>query len=251
MELKNTNSVKTLNYQIDLILRNEDLIFIEKKHFYKERIYHQTYASDWVIIYSDIPPGKLSIRSRDKYIPLAGPTLLYLPPFSLIEFAVQRGYLNWLCVGSSKKIETDIKSPRLISNSSLKIPKNKEDILRLLQTFKDQPEIIAEKSVSIVAERTKKYIDHHFCEDLKIGEVAKKLNYRRELLSREFKKVYGLSPIDYRHQLRVFEALIKVRNGVSFSQAIAEVGFLDPSQFNLQFKKILKARPSQYKALRE
>lgn len=236
------------HYSSHFELLDGELLYAKKSHSYQKKTYHESFASDWTLLWADLPPDTISIRSGDKVIPLAGPTILFMPPFTIVELHTAKCLLAWELLASSNSLPGSacFQTPILLAGPK-RLPKSKAEVIDLMESLKDGTRLVQEKKISSVAEKAKRYIDHHFCENLKIGEMALRLNFSREVLTREFKSTYGLSPIDYRHRLRLFEALIKVRSKKSFTDALFEVGFSDPSQFITQFKKTLGALPRQYK----
>lgn len=241
-------SLSVDQYSSHFTLIEDDLLYAKKSHSYQKKTYRESFASDWALLWADLPPRTVSIRSGDKVIPLAGPTTLFMPPFTIVELHTEICLLNWELVASSNPLPSaaSFSTPILLVGPK-RLPESKTEVIELMALLKDGTRLVQEKKISSVAEKAKRYIDQHFCENLKIGEMALHLNFSREVLTREFKSTYGLSPIDYRHRLRLFEAMIKVRNKKSFTDALFEVGFSDPSQFITQFKKNLGALPSQYK----
>lgn len=249
--VKNEATITTSNYKATVHLIDDELLYSEKSHQYKKNIYHESYASDWFIALSNLPKERVKLRSGNQLVDLYGPTLIFQPPFSLLEMHVEEGPLSWSCLGSISKIPFDITRPTFITNSEFSIPKTKQDVYDLLGRLRDATVIIQERYPSAVAEKLKAYIDIHFREEMKISSIANELNYSRVVMTRAFTKVYGISPVEYRHKIRIHEALVKVRYGHTITEALYEVGFSDPSQFIVHFKNILNAVPNQYKINRQ
>lgn len=65
-------------------------------------------------------------------------------------------------------------------------------------------------------------------------------------MSREFRKVYQLSPVGYRHRLRLFHALKLLSLGKPITDTCYEAGFKSLTQFNTHFKKYLGVQPTNY-----
>lgn len=247
-KLKNKNGyVMTSTYSNRFTYLDEHILYCEKNHTYQKKVYHETHASDWFLAYANLPENRVSLRSADTLIKLVGPTIIFQPAFSLLEFHIEEGFLKWECVGSHLPFEFLPTSPKLLRDGNFNLPQNKKELIELFKQLSLQPNIFQERSPSAVAEKLKIYIDNNFREDLKIGLIANKLNYSREVMTRSFKKTYGISPIEYRHRLRISEALIKMRLGFSITDALLSVGFMDPSQFIVQFKNLFNSLPHQYK----
>lgn len=239
--------VATATYSASFSFLDSDILYSEKKHIYRKSSFSEVHASDWFIAYSVIPENRVTVRSGTELIPLVGPTLLYQPPFTIVESHVTAGPLTWECIGSTKALNCNFLNPRILTNCHRNLPRSKSEIYSLLGQLTLGRELIQEKFPSSIAERLKSHLDANFREDLKIGQIADTLNCSRENMTRTFKKVYGLTPIDYRHQLRVYQALIEMRSERSITEALLKVGFSEPGLFIQQFKKILDALPKQYK----
>ncbi|MCK6599262.1 MAG: AraC family transcriptional regulator [Bdellovibrionaceae bacterium] len=247
-KLKNNRGhVITSTYSNRFSYIDDHILYCEKQHNYSKKIYHETHASDWFLAYAVLPENRVCLRSADTILKLDGPIFIFQPAFSLLEFHIEEGFLKWECIGSHLPFDFLPTSPKLLKTSNFTLPKNKQDLIEVSKKLFLQPSIIQERTPSAIAEKLKNYIDSNFREDLKIGIIAKKLNYSREVMTRAFKKVYGISPIEYRHKLRLSEALIQMRLGFSITDALLSVGFMDPSQFIVQFKNLFNSLPHKYK----
>ncbi|MCB0357391.1 MAG: helix-turn-helix transcriptional regulator, partial [Bdellovibrionales bacterium] len=100
-----------------------------------------------------------------------------------------------------------------------------------------------------IAEETKKYMDENYHKRLSISEMAKHLKYSHSFITRSFKATYGLSPVEYRTKLRLFDAqMLLMQKKMNVSTVVYASGFSDPGRFMKQFRQLFHARPSQFKA---
>lgn len=250
-QLSNNKFIKIIaeNYWANVCLYKDGIIYSKKNHYYHSKTHHDCYASDSFLAFANLPPNKVKIRSGEKFLPLEGPCILYQPPFSLVETHTEEGDLTWECVAFSTFQFPLIQEPRVLLHHEEKIPKSKIEVINLLNKMTQATIIKQETKPSAVAEKLKNYIDKHFCEDLKISYLEEVLGCSRVIMTRAFSKTYNISPVEYRHRLRIHQALLKMRNGLSITDALYEVGFSDPSQFIFHFKKILGTTPNQYKIM--
>lgn len=242
-----SQEIETPNYRALFNYVDGCMIYSEKIHIYSKNTYFDTYASDSFVAFADLPRNRVAIRNGSEFIKLEGPTLLFQPPYSLIETQVEAGPLRWECVGTSTNLFPDFQNPKLLTNFQFSKPQSPMDVLRLYDHLKGAKDLTQERRPSALAERLKKHIDQNFREDLKISHIADTLHCSRVVMSRAFKKTYGISAIEYRHRIRVHEALIKMRLGYSITDALFAVGFSEPGQFITHFKHLLNALPSQYR----
>lgn len=237
------------SYWASVCLFKDGIIYSKKNHYYQNKSHHDCYASDSFIAFANLPPNKVKIRSGENFLSLEGPCVLYQPPFSLLETHTEEGELTWECIAFTTFKFPLIQEPRILIQSAEKIPKSKAEVINLLNKMTHATVIRQETKPSAIAERLKNYIDKNFCENLKISHLEETLGCSRVIMTRAFSKTYNISPVEYRHRLRVHQALSKMRNGLSITAALYDVGFSDPSQFIFHFKKILGTTPNQYKIM--
>ena len=81
-----------------------------------------------------------------------------------------------------------------------------------------------------------------------IIELAKSVHLERNYFSTLFKKVLGVTPINYYHQLRCKAAQALLQNRSAKIEAIAqELGYVDAFHFSKSFKKIIGVSPSDFR----
>lgn len=248
-DLHKTVKIIADSYLASVELWPGHIMYSKKTHIYQNRHHFDCYASDNFLAFANLPTGKVKIRSAEKYIDLAGPCVLFQPPFSLVETITQQGELTWECI-AFKKTPDFMMTPKVLCGP-FKIPSSHQEITNLLYKIHDEgTELIQEIQPSAIAEKLKKTLDRNFCENMKISSLAEQLGCSRVVLTRAFTKTYHISPIEYRHKLRIHEALLRVRSGLSITDALYEVGFSDPSQFVHHFKRLLGTTPNQYKIMK-
>lgn len=223
-------------------------IFIERTEFYeKSSSVIESFANNWFIGFIAYNYDKIKLRSGKSFIDLKEPSFIILPPFSLIEWKLQPGEFQWY--GFFFKT-TNFSMPSL--NPTLhawdqKIPKNKDELYSYLNRIKSGTSINANRDNSALSEKVKHLIDQNFQEELKIELIADKLKVHRSFMSRCFKKSFGLTPVEYRHKLRVFEAL-KIMNQThqDITYAAVESGFSSIQRFEDHFHKIFGITPKEF-----
>lgn len=97
-------------------------------------------------------------------------------------------------------------------------------------------------------QRIKKYIDHHYSEQMNLKSIAAHFYINSVYLGQLFKKTYGVYFNDYLLQLRIQEAKKMLRQTDMRIYEIAEkVGFSHPEYFVSQFEKTEKLSPTAYR----
>ena len=78
-----------------------------------------------------------------------------------------------------------------------------------------------------------------------ISEIARKLRVSHAHLTRQFKRDFGLTPVDYRNRLRVIEAMGRLSKGEKILDVGHEVGFNDTSRFYDDFRRVTGTSPGK------
>lgn len=93
------------------------------------------------------------------------------------------------------------------------------------------------------------YIIHNFDKTIKLEEVASKVSMSPTAFCRYFKKHTGKTFVAFLTEFKIGHACkLIAEEKMSVSRACFESGFNNLSHFNVQFKKIVKLTPSDYKA---
>jgi AraC-like DNA-binding protein len=134
---------------------------------------------------------------------------------------------------------------------TLDFPSNPEgawDFIRDGKNFVPVPYCLQPK---VTSSRAKKRIDRGFQEnDFTIGQLCKELRISNPLLSRYFKRDYGITPIQYRNHLRAISALELLMRGWPVTDAAYDVGFGDVGRFHRAFKRTTDLTPARYSPAR-
>jgi AraC-like DNA-binding protein len=99
--------------------------------------------------------------------------------------------------------------------------------------------------ISPLSQRARKLIASSYRSDLSIRDVARQLHVSHAHLARQFKRDFGLTPLNYLHRLRVSEAMGKLSKGEPPLEVGYEVGFNDTSRFYSDFLKVTGTSPGK------
>lgn len=204
------------------------------------------FGPNWCILFLSKVEGKgLLIRSGKKYLSIDSDKMVFCPPYTLFETLLPEGTkFNIVTITSDWPLEKKFLNPVMMDlENILTMPKTREQVLNLLNKFKKGEELPQQIVISAPAEKLKKCIEQHYTRNSKIYEMAQDLKISREVLTRSFKKAYNITPIDYRHRLRLFEGLTLINSGMPIIEVTKNVGYSDAKQFITQFKKHFNATP--------
>lgn len=227
----------------------DGLVWFDRTHHYDEP-YTQTdvFGRFWSVAVLPVGPS-VSISRHGQLIEVHGTAACFIPPFSIIKWHLPQGLLKFTVYLSRDPLPAHMpKEPVWIHWA----PENRPDTTAALLTVVEQSAkkipVGKEETISAVALKTKSLIDQTFAEDLSMADAGQQLGYSHSVMTRAFKKCYGIPPIEYRNRLRVFESMsVMVLNGQGVAKTAAEVGFKDLSRFNKNFRRQIKAVPSQFR----
>lgn len=90
----------------------------------------------------------------------------------------------------------------------------------------------------------KRLIENSYTKKLTLKELAKVSSFSASHFSAEYKRYFGISPLQYQNRLRMKEAAYLLRNiNLSISEIAEMVGYPDIYHFSKQFKKYYDQSP--------
>ena len=224
-------------------------LFMKRDEIFNE-VTHRiiAYTNNWCIFYNHASENSIEIFCNNSWYTLPTYGFIYIAPFSIIEWKFPRGRLTY-CMNYT------FGAPPVLAPvypAAFEVMKNISDLPEY-----DFIESVFKSSVGInlnrktfndsVVRRAKQSIASKFKEEIKISELAKELNTSHSVLSRKFKRCYGISAIEYRTQLRILCAHeLLLYEQLSVGQTAQEIGFNDPKQFNKHFKDSTSLTPGHY-----
>ena len=97
------------------------------------------------------------------------------------------------------------------------------------------------------------WLQQHYCEPLRIEDMARSVHMSVSSLHHQFKAVTAMSPLQYQKQLRLQEARrLMLAEGVDAATAGHRVGYESPSQFSREYARQFGLPPARdIRALRQ
>ncbi len=83
------------------------------------------------------------------------------------------------------------------------------------------------------------YIKKHFTENTYISVYAEECHMSESYFRKKFSEVLGMSPVEYRNELRFSEAKNLYRSGLTLQEISDRLGFYDVSYFSRIYKKAM------------
>lgn len=81
-----------------------------------------------------------------------------------------------------------------------------------------------------------------------IDELARQAGMSRAVFHRKFKQTTSMSPVQFAKTMRLNHAAMKIVGGMSVNEAAMEVGYVSPSQFSREFKRMYGQPPRAWVA---
>lgn len=244
---KVTYKIPANSYHSDIEWVGSDYIYMNRHQKYTSTgLQVDVYGPVWLLGFANIPKNILSIRSASQQIPLEGLCGFFAPSYSLLKWQFQPGSFQWAAALSLRALPDNFYNKAFIFDWDGTRPSTYEAIINVAQNSLNKVFIEEQAYSSNMAEKTKKYMDANFRLPMTIEQICTELKFSWAFMTREFRKVYGLSPVEYRHKVRLFNAIYLLSKGFSVTNACLDSGFSSISQFNIQFKRFFGTQPINY-----
>ncbi|OPA81542.1 AraC family transcriptional regulator [Paenibacillus selenitireducens] len=94
-----------------------------------------------------------------------------------------------------------------------------------------------------------RWLTYQYAEQVSIERMSQSLGYSRIYLSKMFKQLTGISPMQYLNKIRMERAAMLMTSRLSIDQIATSVGYKDPLYFSKQYKKWSGHAPSEHRAI--
>ncbi|WP_460275846.1 AraC family transcriptional regulator [Celeribacter sp. ULVN23_4] len=81
---------------------------------------------------------------------------------------------------------------------------------------------------------------------ISIDDLASRAGMSRAVFHRKFKQVTTMAPIQFVKSMRLNNAAMKIANGMTVNEAATDVGYVSPSQFSREFKRMYGQSPRRW-----
>ena len=96
--------------------------------------------------------------------------------------------------------------------------------------------------------QAKLFIDHHFCDDIDLHNIASEAYFSKFHFVRLFKTIYGKTPHQYLIKVRLENAKILLEKNATVMDTCFGVGFSSVTSFTELFKIHFRISPSKYRS---
>lgn len=106
----------------------------------------------------------------------------------------------------------------------------------------------SQKKVSRECGRVKRFIDSNYSEEITLDKLADVARLNKYYLAHTFTEIYGISPMNYLIQKRIFISQeLLTSTDMSLSEISRQCGFSSPSYFSQSFHKTCGITPTAYR----
>lgn len=104
------------------------------------------------------------------------------------------------------------------------------------------------KSVSLQLQSAVEYVEKNYPNDFKIADLAEACHMSETHFRRTFQEKMNMTPVEYVNFVRVKKACELIdKTDISMEDVAERVGFVTPSTFNRNFRRIIGTSPYQWK----
>ncbi|MEL7470274.1 MAG: AraC family transcriptional regulator [Pseudomonadota bacterium] len=90
------------------------------------------------------------------------------------------------------------------------------------------------------------HVSSHLDAPISIDDMATRAGMSRAAFHRKFKQVTTMAPIQFVKSMRLNNAAMKIAGGMTVNEAAIDVGYVSPSQFSREFKRMYGQSPRQW-----
>lgn len=223
-------------------------VFFRNQKMQRGKLHTDCIPRFWLYIYNDFR-GEIAFIRKGNEVQLWGPTVIFIPPFSIINWKFLANQLDWFAYQGTIDLEGSLPlEPIYFSSNVIEATKEETLFLHLRKHRQLWRSMGAQNHLSSVATKTKRYIDNRFNQDLKVAHIAKDLNYSPDVMTRQFKRMYGVTPSQYSRDLKYYQAALQITESSRTLKNIAKnVGVDNYENFSKVFRLLFSTRPKNFR----
>jgi methylphosphotriester-DNA--protein-cysteine methyltransferase len=175
---------------------------------------------------------------------------LFLPPSAVVQAALERCDVTSVAVAFRPLPSDEVPGHAALLAGRHPAPRSRLDVLERLRAAAAWIRIDRSPDPAPLAAAAKGILDREYGGPIMIGGIAARLHTPPAILSRAFRRAYGMTPVAYRHHVRVMDALMRFADGAAPAQVFQDAGFDDLGRFYKIFRRVTCAAPGSYRPAR-
>ena len=206
----------------------------------------------WVFGLVRLRRGRLHyLHGGERVAPPGRSFAVFMPPWSVVRLAPSRFIASTAAVASCAPFFDGAPSRAVAWRwRGGETPGTIRDIARAVQQGGPFVEISREVEPSPAARRAKAILDDSYCRPVTLARLVARAGLTASVASRAFKRAYGMPLVEYRHRVRVMDAMFRLAAGGEILAVLEDVGFGDASRLYRHFRSLLCETPGSYAARR-
>lgn len=251
-DLELLQKVKAETYITEYYFVSENTRYLRHVLSEKKRTENfEVWPNMWMFSFGQINPETVKVKVGGKSVELVGNIGVLIPARSPLTWIVEPKLFESEAIFSTGSFIDgfDIDHVYVFGFDQVIDPKSVIDLQLLLSSQHVRSVTSLPHAVSNIAGAMKHELDENHLRGQAMQTVAKNLSMSREAFARKFKQSFNVSPLAYQNRMKVsaaFEKLIFPDQPSKMTEVSFEAGFESFSSFNKQFKKFVKAAPSNY-----
>ena len=241
--------IKTSHYTSEFDKISDNLLFLKREHHYPKGFHTvDTFGDFSILAFATLKEGSVTVSQGSQDLSLKGPVALFVPKYSVVKWTIHTPVLHWAAYITNEPLAENLTTVTIFEQAQL-TPRNTQDLQNFISSSKIKFSF-QDSNDDQLPKLIKKYLDTNQFDTMEISQIASKFNLTASQVTKIFKKYYGITPVDYRSKVRIFNSMFNLLNSkdkMDITKIAFDSGFSDLSRFNKQFKKITSTTPSKFK----
>ena len=241
--------IKTSNYVSRFDKIADNLLYLKREHHYPKGFETvDTFGDFSILAFATLKEGSVTVSQGSQSISLKGPVALFVPKYSVVKWSIHTPVLYWSAFITNQPLNDNLNSVSIFKHSDFNPHSIHE--LKNFMTHSELKFSFQNPEHNHLPKMIKDYLDQNQFDTMEISQLGLKFNLTPSQVTKIFKKYYGITPVEYRSKVRVFNSMFNLLNSnekMDITKIAFESGFSDLSRFNKQFKKITSTTPSKFK----
>lgn len=243
-----TKIIRKQNYLLKSTALEHHLDFVERSQYRSVPVVEwDVYPSYYTIYKFTKLEFPIVVQCDGQIHKLGTNQVLIIPPKKLVKWIYPKGLMEWLCYCILSNDINDLPQTCCIfPYDDHFVAESYSALLDIVRTGINSRSILLASKPCSMTTKLSQFLNKNFSYNLSIMDIYQDLRLPSSSANFYFKKAYGLSPLQYRQKMRVFESLKLITHGYKMLEVSKLMGFEDYSCFYKQFVSTLGVSPTDF-----